>query len=302
MKKKLIAVFIMFSFLPSYAEITYDSINIQRPVSSRLGTGDTPEVIYEEIKTATKKANEITAKTIDNNKDDISLKDLNIKYLSTEITGEMDIESPQILSDLAILYNGAIQKSETIRYAIYKLSNPEENKPKEGAIKKLLKPIASFSSIAGTALSDNPYMATGALIGGGLIGAMTSDDKAINYKFTKVNDADMVVLVRKIDELQKKLLFAYMDYISAKELCNMADENLTKRKIMYEEAQKKGSREEIIVADSYYRSAQEYTVKAKSKFDLTRTILENLVGKEALETVEKANKKQTEENTQNPNK
>lgn len=302
MKKKLIAVFILFSFLPSYAEITYDSINIQRPVSSRLGTGDTPEVIYEEIKTATKKANEITAKTIDNNKDDISLKDLNIKYLSTEITGEMDIESPQILSDLAILYNGAIQKSETIRYAIYKLSNPEENKPKEGAIKKLLKPIASFSSIAGTALSDNPYMATGALIGGGLIGAMTSDDKAINYKFTKVNDADMVVLVRKIDELQKKLLFAYMDYISAKELCNMADENLTKRKIMYEEAQKKGSREEIIVADSYYRSAQEYTVKAKSKFDLTRTILENLVGKEALETVEKANKKQTEENTQNPNK
>lgn len=287
-KKITPLIFMLFLMNPTYAEITYDTLNIQMPHSSRLGTGNTPEIQYEEIKAETKK-NEIVAKTIETTKDDISLKDLNVKYLSNEISGEMEADSTKILSDLSILYNGAIQRSETIRYAIYKLSNPEEDKPNEGAVKKILKPIASFSSIAGTALSDNPYMATGALIGGSLIGAMTSDDKRVNYKFTKVNDADMVVLVRKIDELQKKLLFLYMDYISSKELYNMALDNLQKRKIMYETMQKEGSREELIIADSFYRNAQEYASSAKAKYDLSRTILENLTGKEALETIEKSN-------------
>ncbi len=286
MKKIFLLLFFTLLISPAFANLTYDDINIEMPIYSRFGTGTTPEVLYEEIKASTK--NEIVAKTIENTKDDISLKDLNVKYLSNEITAEMEGDSGKILSDLSILYNGAIQKSETIRYAIYKLSNPEENKPKEGAIKKILKPIASFSSIAGTSLSDNPYMAAGALIGGGLIGAVTSDDSKINYKFTKVNDADMVVLVKKIDELQKRLLFSYMDYLSAKELTKMAQDNLQKRKIMYEQTQQEGTREELIIADSYYRNAQEYAIKAKSKLDLARTILENLTGKEALLTIEGA--------------
>ena len=48
--------------------------------------------------------------------------------------------------------------------------------------------------------------------------AFSGDDKEANYKFTKVNDADMVLLVRKIDELQKNLLNNYMNYRSQKEL------------------------------------------------------------------------------------
>lgn len=285
--KKLLPLLLLFFINPSYA-ITYETLNIQMPYSSRLGTGDNPEIQYEEIKT---KTDEVVAKTLDENDINISLKDLNIKFLSNEISGEIETDSTKLLSDLSILYNSAIQRSETIRYAIYKLSNPDENKPNETAIKKILKPIASFSSIAGTAISSNPYMATGALIGGSLIGAMTSDDNKINYKFTKVNDADMVVLVKKIDELQKKLLFLYMDYISAKELYQMAEDNLQKRKIMYEAIQKTGTREELLIADTFYRNAQEFSIKAKAKLDLSRTILENLTGKEALDTIEKTENK-----------
>lgn len=292
--KKLLFTFLFLSMVsPSYADLTYDTINIPMPHYTRMGTGNTPEIMYEQIEVKTKeKKNEVVAKTIETSTDEsLSFKDLNVKYLSNEITDEMDIESPKILSDLSILYNSAIQRSETIRYAIYKLSNPEENKPNESAVKRILKPVASFSSIAGTAISNNPYMATASLIGGSLIGAATSDDKQVNYKFTKVNDADMVVLVRKIDELQKKLLFLYIDYISAKELYNMAQENLEKRKIMYETLQKSGSKEQIMIADTFYRSAQEYITKAKSKYDLSRTILENLTGKEALLEIEKADNK-----------
>lgn len=284
--KKIILPFIFLLFSSPVFAITYETLNIQMPYASRLGTGNTPEVRYEEVKAETKK-NEVIVKTIDDTDNNLNFMDLNIKYLSDEIIDEMDSDSGKVLSDLSILYNSAIQRSETIRYAIYKLSNPEENKPDEGIIKKIIKPVASFSSIAGTAMSDNPYMAAGALIGGSLVGAITSDDKKVNYKFTKVNDADMVILVRKIDELQKKLLFLYMDYISNKELYNMAQDNLNKRKIMYETVQNKGSREEIIVADTFYRNAQEYLTKAKAKYDLSRTILENLTGPEALLEIEK---------------
>ena len=284
--KKIILPFIFLLFSSPVFAITYETLNIQMPYASRLGTGNTPEVRYEEVKAETKK-NEVIVKTIDDTDNNLNFMDLNIKYLSDEIIDEMDSDSRKVLSDLSILYNSAIQRSETIRYAIYKLSNPEENKPNEGIIKKIIKPVASFSSIAGTAMSNNPYMAAGALIGGSLVGAITSDDKKVNYKFTKVNDADMVILVRKIDELQKKLLFLYMDYISNKELYNMAQDNLNKRKIMYETVQNNGTREEIIVADTFYRNAQEYLTKAKAKYDLSRTILENLTGPEALLEIEK---------------
>mgnify|MGYP005798564107 FL=1 len=284
--KKIILPFIFLLFSSPVFAITYETLNIQMPYASRLGTGNTPEARYEEVKAETKK-NEVIVKTIDDTDNNLNFMDLNIKYLSDEIIDEMDSDSGKVLSDLSILYNSAIQRSETIRYAIYKLSNPEENKPDEGIIKKIIKPVASFSSIAGTAMSDNPYMAAGALIGGSLVGAITSDDKKVNYKFTKVNDADMVILVRKIDELQKKLLFLYMDYISNKELYNMAQDNLNKRKIMYETVQNNGTREEIIVADTFYRNAQEYLTKAKAKYDLSRTILENLTGPEALLEIEK---------------
>lgn len=284
--KRIILPFIFLLFSSPVFAITYETLNIQMPYASRLGTGNTPEVRYEEVKAETKK-NEVIVKTIDDTDNNLNFMDLNIKYLSDEIIDEMDSDSGKVLSDLSILYNSAIQRSETIRYAIYKLSNPEENKPNEGIIKKIIKPVASFSSIAGTAMSNNPYMAAGALIGGSLVGAITSDDKKVNYKFTKVNDADMVILVRKIDELQKKLLFLYMDYISNKELYNMAQDNLNKRKIMYETVQNNGTREEIIVADTFYRNAQEYLTKAKAKYDLSRTILENLTGPEALLEIEK---------------
>ena len=51
----------------------------------------------------------------------------------------------------------------------------------------------------------SPFVATTALIGGGLANAFMKDDKEVNYRFSKVSDADMVLLVRKIDELQKTI-------------------------------------------------------------------------------------------------
>lgn len=296
---KLFSILLSIVFLnigAGYAEVNYDNL-APAQFSGRLGIGNTIENKKEIQAKANKKEKEtkIDTATKNDNTRALTYADLSLKQISKDVTGEMEAESPEVLSDLSILYNSAIQRSETIKYAIYKLSNPDDSKPNESAIKRILKPIASFSSIAGTALSANPYMASGALIGGGLLNAFSTNDKEANYKFTKVNDADMVLLVKKIDELQKNLLNNYMNYRSQKELLGLALQNLESRRKIYNTLQansKNISREQLIVADTYYRNAQNTVKKIQADYNLSRIILENIAGKEALNEIEKRNRPQ----------
>lgn len=284
-KKYILSLmFILSCFAPCFS-ITLSELNYPMPPANRLGVGQTPEAPFKEVKTVNE-GKTVTQKTgIKEAAYDSSYADLSLKRLADDVSYDLNIESADLLADLQVLWNAAAQRSETIKYTIYKLSNPDENKPDESIIKKIIKPIASFSTIAGTALSSNPYMASGALIGGGLLGALTRDDKELNYKFTKVNDADMVLLVRKIDDLQKKLLNLYIDYLTKKEIMAMTLDNLEKRREIYDKSQN-APREELIIADVYYRNAQNAAKKAESDFWASRMILENLVGAQVLAQIE----------------
>ena len=282
-KKILLALFLM-AILPSHS-LTLESLNYPMPPANRLGVGQNPEAPFSEVKTVNEGKTVMSSSGIKQAAYDSSYADLSLKRLADDVSYDLNIESADLLADLQLLWAAAAQRSETIKYTIYKLSNPDENKPNENILKKIIKPIASFSTIAGTALSSNPYMATGALIGGGLLGAITRDDKELNYKFTKVNDADMVLLVRKIDDLQKKLLNLYIDYLTKKEIMAMTLDNLEKRREIYDKSQN-APREELIIADVYYRNAQNAAKKAESEFWASRMILENLVGTEVLAQIE----------------
>lgn len=211
--------------------------------------------------------------------------DLSLKKLADDISYELDEESITINSDISILWNATINRSETMKYAIYKLSNPDEDKPNESTMKKILKPIANFSSIAGASVAGDPFVATSALIGGGLVNAFMKDDKEINYRFSKVSDADMVLLVRKIDELQKKLLDLYIDYKTKENLLKLSKEAFEKREEIYKLAQNK-TKEELTISDVYYQKAKNNLQKAQDDFATSRAILENLVGVEALKQIE----------------
>lgn len=211
--------------------------------------------------------------------------DLSLKRLADDIAWELDEDSIQINSDLAVLWNATVNRSETMKYAIYKLSNPDEDKPNESTMKKILKPIANFSSIAGASVAGDPYLATTALIGGGLANAFMKDDKEVNYRFSKVSDADMVLLVRKIDELQKKMLGLYVDYKTKQKLATLTKENFEKREEIYNLSQDK-SKEELAVVDAYYKDAKADMMLALDEYNTARAILENLVGIEALRKIE----------------
>lgn len=282
----VLLIIYVFSFSPSFA-LSHDELSFPAMPASRLGTDDVkPEKITVKAKV---QDDTKTAKTkkIDEAKD-LTYADLSLKKIAIDIAQDLEMEQDIVLSDLAALWAAAAQNSETVKYTIYKLSNPDENKPEENLVKRIIKPIASFSTVAGTAFANNPFVASSALIGGNLMSAFSSDNKELNYKFTKINDADMVILVRKIDDLQKRLMVLYMDYSTKKEICKMAQENLKKREEICRKMQDK-SREQVLIADSYYRNAQSFASKANSEYAASRSILEQLVGTKVLEQIEERN-------------
>ena len=293
MKKIILASFILFSSFAYCADLS--DLTKPKPFLGRMANSDKIEIktiknneinnkkTEEPTKEQTAKIQapkEQTADAINSNWADLSL-----KKLADDVSYELDLDSSKINADLAVLWNATTLRSETMKYTIYKLSNPDEDKPNESTLKKILKPIANISTLAGASVAGDPFMATGALIGGGLVNAFMKDDKEVNYRFSKVSDADMVLLVRKIDDLQKKLLDLYVDYRTKENLYKMAQENFEKREKNYINSQNK-SKEELVIADVYYRTAKTQAQRAQDEFMTSRAILENLVGKDALEKIE----------------
>ncbi|MBR2068395.1 MAG: hypothetical protein IJ877_01405 [Candidatus Gastranaerophilales bacterium] len=293
--KKLLILFLLSSFAYS---LTLDDIETPKPIQGRLANTDKVEVTLVNTSVNEEKAKNITLKKEEEKKEEVisaqtkeetkinsNFADLSLKKLADDISYELDMDSNKINSDLAILWAATTENSETMKYTIYKLSNPDEDKPNDSTIKKIIKPIAKFSSVAGASFAGDPYLATGALIGGGLLNAFMKDDKEYNYNFSKVSDTDMVLLIRKIDDLQKKLLDLYVDYRTKQELARLTKENYEKREAIYSASQNK-SREELVIADVYYRNAKVSATRAMDDYLTSRAILENLVGKDALNKIE----------------
>ncbi|MBR1976702.1 hypothetical protein IKA15_00310 [bacterium] len=248
---------------------------------NRMGLSDTPETPIESTAKTVQEVKAVSDKKIDNS---LTYADLSLKKIADDILYDLELEEDVVLSDLETLWHGVASKSETVRYAIYKLSNPDENKPNDTMLKKIIKPIASFSTIAGTAFSSNPYLASGALAGGSLINALSQNPNEANYKFTKVTDTAMVLLVRKIDALQENLLISYFDYKKKEKTYNMQLDNLKKREQIFE-ASKNAPREEQIIADVYLRNAQNDLTSVSTELWSARQVLVQMAGEEAFNSI-----------------
>ena len=120
-------------------------------------------------------------------------------------------------------------------------------------------------------------LASAALIGGNTLGIMSQDNKALNYKYTQVTDADMIILVRKVDELQQKVVDNYYDYMTARLLYDMTSKMVKEREEQYKKAQAL-NREVVLITDTFYREAIDEQVKARGNFFEKRSQLEQLVG------------------------
>ena len=141
-----------------------------------------------------------------------------------------------------------------------------------------------MSTLVGAGMG-NPLLATSSIIGGNVLGIMSQDTKALNYKYTKVTDADMIILVRKIEDLQQRTVDLYYNYMTARKKLKMIEQIAADRKKNYELSQNM-SREVILITDAYYRTALDNNMKAKSDFYAKRAALEQFVGSDVFKQFE----------------
>jgi hypothetical protein len=282
MKRICLLILSIFIFQSSSFGITYEDLTTVKEPAYRFGTSEDVENKLDinptlEITKATHSESSV-------NDANLTYADLSIKRISKEISQDLQIDYDEILSDLSLLWQGAATKSDTIKFALYKLSNPNADKPSQSAVRKVLSTIANMSTLIGAG-TGNPLLYCTSLIGGNTLGILSQDTKALNYKYTKVDDADMIILVRKIDDLQQKVVRMYYDYMTTRELYNMRSEMAKRRHFNYSQAQN-SSKEIIIISDAYYREALDLQRKAKGNFADKRAQLEQLVGSDTFKQFE----------------
>jgi hypothetical protein len=202
------------------------------------------------------------------------------------VNHELRFEEPAVLNDLRVLWTAAVEKSTTIRLVIQKLSNPNEGRDEASLMSKILSPLASVAPMAAMA-SGSATQAAGALIGGGMLGTLSSDvDSEYNKAFMRVSDFDLIMLAKEVDELQSKLVMTYYEYRQALERLIIAEEALQNARDLYHEAQKIESFSANTAADAFYREAQQNHLGAKQNFISARTSLEQITGMDAIIYVE----------------
>jgi len=212
--------------------------------------------------------------------------DKSVKELAQEAGSELKDDKCNMLLDLNTLWNAAVERNETIRFAILKLSNPDGKVEKISSVKKILSPLTSVASMIGVGMGD-PVTATSAVIGGGMLNSFLSSNNAeLNAHLSKVTDADLVLLAQETDNLQNKLVTLYCDYTGALVELNYVDKVLNNRKNYYESIQKNTSGIKS-VADVFYKESISDQYKARQKVLNTRVALEQFVGNEALLSVDK---------------
>ena len=296
MKKLLITGLLISLCSPVFANIVelkdIDDSTVREP-AFRVGLTDDPEKKFVEVK---KNMMETPVTSVNNPKNDeeLTYADLSIKRMSKEISQELELDETDMYEDLTMLWQGAATKSDTINFALYKLANPDEGKPNEKSIKKVLMSIASMSTLVGAGIG-NPAIAAGSMLGSNIFGIMGQDTNALNYKYTKVTDADMILLLRKIEDLQQLTVNLYNDYMSSKKIFENTTKIAEQRKRFYESAQSL-SKEIILITDAYYRTALDEQIKARSDFYTKRAALEQFVGNEVFQQFEDNLKKREKDN------
>ena len=286
LKNRLFLVLLVAGILTgtcAFGKLTLEDLSFPKSPAYRVGISEIPENQYIEAKediNAENKNIDLKANVPETERTDVTYADLSIKRLSKEVSQDLVYEEQNMVADLTLLWQGAAMQSDTINFALYKLANPDADKPEKGTVKKMLQTIASMSTLVGAGMA-NPLLAGTSLISGNVLGIMSQDTKALNYKYTKVTDADMIILIRKVEDLQQNAVNLYYDYMTAKNQLDMISKLVEERRKRFETAQKSNATKELVViTDAYYRTALDRLRSAKSEFYSKRASLEQFVGNE----------------------
>lgn len=145
-----------------------------------------------------------------------------VQFQHMALYQELRDDDVEALADIGLLWQTAIERSGTIRFAIEKLSRKNavgDDPNQESFAKSMVKNLARLGGVAGSMWTGTPA----GLIGGDMVNDLVHDPNAGVGGLTQVTDADMVLLAKEVESLQAELIDTYYGYRHARERLSMAE-------------------------------------------------------------------------------
>ncbi len=207
------------------------------------------------------------------------------------IYNEVRDDEELALTDIGMLWEAAVERSGTIRYAIEKLSRRDATgKPVEADnfSKRMIGSLVHLGGVAGSMWTGTPA----GLIGSGMIQDMMAGNPS-DSALSRVTDADMVILAKEVEELQSQLITLYYNYKHAKERLALAKEAEQMIEKHGNQAENSNNTAEALkpLMQSLVESARQEVQTAEQNYNSSRVALSGLVGPAAISALEQTSKK-----------
>ncbi len=212
------------------------------------------------------------------------------------IYNELRDEEELSMTDIGMLWEAAVERSATIRYAIEKLSRKDATgKPVEADnfSKRMLGSLVHLGGVAGSMWTGTPA----GLIGSGMIQDMMTGNPQ-DSALSRVTDADMVLLAKNVETLQSQLIQTYYNYKHAKEKLTLAQEAQSTLNKYYDHAESlptANATNEALkpLMQSMAESARQDVQNAQQAYSSSRSSLSLLVGTDAIAALEQSDAKKS---------
>jgi hypothetical protein len=267
---------------------TTQTATIKKTVAKKEAKPVLDEATRKSIETASVKLDLDTRKSLNLLSESLHEQD---RSIYNEIRDEEDLS----LTDIGMLWEAAVERSGTTRFAIEKLSRRDATgKPVEGDnfSKRMLGSIVHLGGVAGSMWTGTPA----GLIGSGMIQdimAGSPQDSALS----RVTDADMVLLAKQVEELQTQLIQLYYNYKHAKEKLALAQEaqSTINKYCDHAESQAANGQSDSLkpLMQSLVESARQDVQNAQQNLHSSRSALSGLVGPDAIAALDQGKKSGT---------
>ncbi len=139
------------------------------------------------------------------------------------IYNELRDDEELALNDITMLWQAAIERSGSIRFAIEKLSRRSATGQPLNQVSFTKRLFQNVTQLTGTAASLWTGTPAGVL-GGGLVQDLMSGDPTASA-MSRVTDADMLILAKEVEKLQSNLIESYYHYRHAEAQWRLAQES-----------------------------------------------------------------------------
>jgi len=213
------------------------------------------------------------------------------------VNNELRDDEELSFTDIGMLWEAAVERSGTIRYAIEKLSRRDATgKPvdNDSFTKRVVQNMVHLGGVAGSMWTGSPAGMIGSNMVQDLISGSPQDSA-----LSRVTDADMVILAKEVEALQAQLIEQYYTYRQAQERLTMSREASVTIEKYYEHASRtSNSTTDTLqpLMQSMLDNAKQEEQNAIQNYNSSRSALSMVVGPDAIAALDQT-RSRTSNNT-----